>query len=125
MAPNDFLVFATLALAILLVTPALGRYIHRVMEGERTILSPVIRARSSATIYRVCGVDETAEMGWKGYTVSVLAMAFVAIVAGYVVFRLQDILPLNQASHPGDVAGPRVQHVGQLRDQHELAELLR
>ena len=48
----------------------------------------------------------------------------VAIVAGYVVLRLQDVLPLNQARHPGHVARPRVQHVGQLRDQHELAELL-
>src|SRR6185295_12832166 len=30
------------------------------------------------------------------YTVSVLAMAVVAIVAGYIVLRLQDVLPLNQ-----------------------------
>ena len=56
--------------------------------------------RSSARIYRVCGIDETAEQGWKGYAVSVLVMAFVAIVAGYVVLRLQDVLPLN----PGGVA---------------------
>ena len=31
----DLLTLATIALAILLVTPFLGRYIHRVMEGER------------------------------------------------------------------------------------------
>ena len=99
MAPNDLLVLATLALAIVLVTPFLGRYIHRVMEGERVFLSPILRPVERA-IYRVSGVDETAEMGWKGYTVSVLAMAFVAIVAGYVVLRLQDVLPLNQASIP-------------------------
>src|SRR5207344_1213331 len=98
-APNDFLVLATLALAILLVTPLLGRYIHKVMEGERTFLSPILRP-VERLIYRVCGVDETAEMGWKGYTVSVLAMAFVAFVTGYIVFRLQDVLPLNQASIP-------------------------
>jgi K+-transporting ATPase ATPase A chain len=98
-AINDFLTLATLALAIVLITPFLGRYIHRVMEGERVFLSPIVRPIERA-IYRICGVDETAEMGWKGYTVSVLAMAFVAIVAGYAVFRLQDILPLNQGGIP-------------------------
>ena len=99
MAPNDLLVLATLALAVLLVTPFLGRYIHRVMEGERVFLSPVIRP-VERTIYRLCGMDEAVEQGWKGYAVSVLVMGFVAIVAGYVVFRLQDVLPLNQASIP-------------------------
>jgi K+-transporting ATPase ATPase A chain len=96
---SDFLTLATIALAVIVVTPFLGRYIHRVMEGERVFLSPVVRP-IERLIYRLCGVDETAEQDWKGYTVSVLAMAFVAIVAGYVVFRLQDVLPLNQGAIP-------------------------
>jgi len=99
LAPNDFLVLATLAAAILIATPFLGRYIHRIMEGERVFLSPVIRPVERA-IYRLCGIDETTEQGWRGYAVSVLVMAFVAIVAGYVILRLQDVLPLNQASIP-------------------------
>ena len=99
MAPNDFLVLVTLAAAIVLATPFLGRYIHRVMEGERVFLSPIIRP-VERTIYRLCGIDETSEQGWKGYAVSVLVMAVVAIAAGYVVFRLQDVLPLNQARIP-------------------------
>jgi potassium-transporting ATPase potassium-binding subunit len=92
---NDFLTLATIALAIVVVTPFLGRYIYRVMEGEHVFLSPVVRP-VERFIYRVCGIDETVEQGWKGYAVSVLAMAFVAIIAGYVVLRLQDVLPLNQ-----------------------------
>jgi len=99
MSVGDFLTLATLALAIAIVTPFLGRYIHRVMEGERVFLSPVLRPVERA-VYRVCGVDETAEMAWKGYAVAVLSMAFVAILAGYVVFRLQDVLPLNQGGIP-------------------------
>jgi K+-transporting ATPase ATPase A chain len=94
-AVNDFLTLATLALAILIVTPFLGRYIHRVMEGGRVFLSPVVRP-VERLIYRIAGVDKTAEQTWKGYAVSVLAMAFIAIIAGYIVLRLQDILPLNQ-----------------------------
>jgi K+-transporting ATPase ATPase A chain len=94
MSTSDFLTLATLALAVLVVTPFLGTYIHRVMEGERVFLSPVLRPVERA-VYRVCGIDETAEQTWKGYAVAVLVMAFVAIVAGYVVFRLQDVLPFN------------------------------
>jgi K+-transporting ATPase ATPase A chain len=96
---GDLLTLIVLAAAILLVTPFLGRYIHRVMEGERTILSPLLRPVERA-IYRVCGIDATAEQTWKGYAVSVLVMALVAIVAGYVVFRLQDVLPFNQGGIP-------------------------
>jgi len=93
------LTLATIAAAILLVTPPLGRYIHRVMEGEHVFLSAVMRPIERG-IYRACGVDETVEQDWKGYAISVLAMALVAIVAGYIVFRLQDVLPLNQGGIP-------------------------
>jgi potassium-transporting ATPase potassium-binding subunit len=96
---NDFLTLATVALAILLITPLLGGYIYRVMEGQRVFLSPLLRPIERA-VYRVCGVDETAEQDWKGYTVAVLSMAFVAIVAGYIVFRIQDVLPFNQGRIP-------------------------
>ena len=99
MSLSDFLTLATLALAILIATPFIGRYIYRVMEGERTFLSPVIRP-IERFVYRVCGIDETAEQSWKGYTVAVLTFAVVAIVAGYVVLRLQDILPLNPTNAP-------------------------
>jgi K+-transporting ATPase ATPase A chain len=97
---NDFLTLASIGLAILLITPLLGGYIHKVMEGERVFLSPMLRP-VERVVYRLSGIDETAEMSWKGYTLAVLVMAAVAIVAGYAVFRIQDILPLN----PGHV-GP-------------------
>jgi K+-transporting ATPase ATPase A chain len=98
-APGDLLTLATIAAVVLLITPFLGRYIYRVMEGERVLLSPILRP-VERLVYRIAGVDETAEQGWKGYTISVLAMAIIAIVAGYVVFRLQDVLPLNQGGIP-------------------------
>jgi K+-transporting ATPase ATPase A chain len=81
---------------VIAITPLLGRYIAKVMEGERTILSPVIRPLERV-VYRVAGIDETVEQGWKGYAVSVLLMATVAILVGYVMLRLQDVLPFNPA----------------------------
>ena len=94
MAPNEWLSLFAVAAAVLVITPILGNYIYYVMEGQRTFLSPVLRPVERA-VYRVCGIDETAEMGWKSYTVAVLVFAAVAIIAGYIVLRIQDILPFN------------------------------
>jgi len=99
MSIGDFLTLATVAAAVLLTTPFLGRYIHRVTDGERVFLSPIVRPIERA-IYRVCGVDETAEQDCKGYTIAVLVMAFIAIVTGYAVFRLHDVLPFNEGGIP-------------------------
>jgi len=90
----DLLTLVAFLAIIVLITPFLGRYIARVMEGERTILSPVLRPIERG-IYRIAGIDETEEQGWRTYAVSVLLMAFVAIVVGYLTLRLQDVLPLN------------------------------
>jgi potassium-transporting ATPase potassium-binding subunit len=94
MPASDLILLVVFGAAILLITPFLGAYVAKVMEGERTFLSPVLRP-VERTVYRLTGVDEAAEMGWKTYAASVLAMAFVAIVAGYLMLRLQDVLPLN------------------------------
>ena len=94
MPTSDIALLIVFGAAVLIITPVLGAYIARVMEGERTILSPILRPVERG-IYRVTGVDESAEMGWKGYAASVLAFAFVAIVIGYLMLRLQDVLPLN------------------------------
>ncbi len=90
----DFLTLVSLGAAILIATPLLGTYIARVLEGERTFLSPVMRP-VERVIYRVSGVDATAEQGWKSYTVSVLLFAAVSIVVLYVMLRLQNSLPFN------------------------------
>ena len=94
MPAADLFTLVIFAGLILLITPILGAYIDHVMEGERMVRSPVLRPVERA-IYRACGIDETAEQDWKGYAVSVLVMAIVAIVVGYVVLRLQNMLPLN------------------------------
>ncbi|MHB8958845.1 MAG: potassium-transporting ATPase subunit KdpA [Candidatus Limnocylindrales bacterium] len=96
---GDLLTLVTVALAVLLVTPLLGSYIHAVMEGEPTPLRPVIRP-VERLVYRVTGIDESAEQAWKGYAVAVLVFAGVAILAGYVLLRLQASLPLNQGGIP-------------------------
>src|ERR1700730_7465971 len=91
---SDLLTLVVFGAVVLLITPVLGAYIARVMEGERTFLTPILRPLERS-IYRVAGIDETVEQGWKGYAISVLLMAGIPIAIGYIALRLQDVLPLN------------------------------
>ena len=99
MPSNDLVQLIVLAIAILLITPPLGGYIAKVMEGERTFLSPILVPVERVS-YRLLGVDPAKEQGWKGYTVSMLLFSLVCIVGMYLMLRLQDVLPLNPTSAP-------------------------
>jgi hypothetical protein len=56
------------AIVAALVVP-LGGYMTRVFNGERTVLSPVLRPVEAA-LFRIGGVDERREQHWVTYTVS-------------------------------------------------------
>src|ERR1035437_8493693 len=90
----DLLTAVALLVVLLIATPILGGYMHSVFEGQRTFLSPVLRPVERG-IYRICGVDETVEQGWKAYTISVLMLALVGLVFLYLILRLQPSLPFN------------------------------
>ena len=90
----------SLFVVAILVARPLGGYMHRVMEGERVFLSPIIRPVERG-VYKVMRVDETVEQNWKAYAVSVIVFSFVCILALYVQQRLQAYLPLNQGGVPG------------------------
>jgi potassium-transporting ATPase potassium-binding subunit len=68
----------------------------RVFAGERTLLSPVLRPVERA-LYRLSGVDETAEQYWVSYAIAVLAFTFAGFVSLYALQRLQAMLPFNPA----------------------------
>ncbi len=86
---------SVIGVAILLVRP-LGGYMAAVMQGRRTLLSPILRPVERG-IYRFMGVDETVEQRWTSYAVSVVVFSFVCVVALYLQQRLQGSLPLNQS----------------------------
>ncbi|HWY09292.1 MAG TPA: potassium-transporting ATPase subunit KdpA, partial [Candidatus Acidoferrales bacterium] len=46
-------------------------------------------------IYRVCGVDDTKEMDWKGYGLSMLLFSGVSLLILYLIERTQQWLPWN------------------------------
>ena len=80
------------------LAPFLAKFMTRVFEGERHILSflgPVERG-----IYRVSGIREDREMNWKQYLAALLifnAFGFASLMA---LLMTQQWLPLNPAHIP-------------------------
>ncbi len=82
-----------------LIAKPLGLFMAHVFRGERTFLHPIVRPVERLT-YRLCGVDETREMGVVAYAVSLLVFNFVVLLFIYLILRLQGHLPLNPAHVP-------------------------
>src|SRR5665213_1437829 len=81
---------------IVAITPVLGGYMTRVFNGERTLLSPVLRPVEAA-IYWAGGVDEKREQHWLTYTVAMLLFHVGGFAILYALMRFQDFLPFNPA----------------------------
>jgi K+-transporting ATPase ATPase A chain len=76
------------------VTKPIGAYMTRVFQGESVWISPIL-APVERGIYRLCGVNETAEQRWTGYTAAALLFSLSGMLLLYGLQRLQGLLPLN------------------------------
>ena len=94
MTGNGVLQILIYIIALIAITVPAGAFMAKVFAGERTFLHPVLRPIERA-IYRLCGVDESAEQHWTRYAGGVLAFSVVSILVTYVLQRVQQWLPLN------------------------------
>lgn len=94
MAPASIAFIVAFFLLLLLSVKPFGLYMAHVMEGHPIWL---IRkgARFEALIYRVCGIDPAAQMGWKKYALALILFNTLGALAIYGLQRLQAWLPLN------------------------------
>ena len=88
--------FFAVFIVILACAKPLGTFMSKVMDGERTFLSPMLGPLEGA-IYRLSGIDPSEEMGWRRYCAAVLMFSVSGAVALYAQMRLQHKLPLNPA----------------------------
>jgi K+-transporting ATPase ATPase A chain len=81
------------AVLLALVKP-LGWYMARVYQeqscGLDAVVGPVERA-----LYRVSGIDATAEMSWRCYTSALLVFNLIGTLVVYGIQRMQSLLPAN------------------------------
>lgn len=100
MNSHDVLLIVAFLALVLVPAPFLGRFYYKVMEGQRTFLSPVFLPVERA-IYRACGIHPEEEQNWKSYTLALLAFNLVGLVLLFAILVLQGLLPLNPQHLPG------------------------
>ncbi|MDN7142966.1 potassium-transporting ATPase subunit KdpA [Pseudomonas sp. JQ170] len=96
----DYALLLAFFALVLVPAPWLGRFYYKVMEGQRTWLSPLLGPVERGC-YRLAGVDAQAEQGWKQYTLALLAFNLAGFVLVFAVLLLQGYLPLNPQHLPG------------------------
>ncbi len=99
MHANDVVQILAVLLPLLFLSPILGDWIAKTLEGERHPLS-FLRA-VEAGLYRLLGVEESASMNWKQYLTAILSFSAVGFVFLFLLQLLQGALPLNPQNLSG------------------------
>lgn len=94
MTNNGWLQILFFLLVVLALTKPLGIFMARVFNREKTFLDALLRPIEKL-LYRLTGVDESKEMGWKEYASSMLIFSAVTMALTYLIERVQNYLPLN------------------------------
>ncbi|MBW1640461.1 potassium-transporting ATPase subunit KdpA [Microbacterium resistens] len=82
-----------LVVALVLLYRPLGDAIARIYTGAKDL-------RVERGVYRLIGVDSTAEQTWRSYARSLLAFSVVGLILLYLLQRAQDVLPLSLGLPP-------------------------
>jgi len=96
---NGWVQIALYVAILLVLTRPLGGYLSRVMEGQRTFLSPVL-APVERGFYGLAGIDPSEDQSWWVYCRAMLVFHIAGFVLLYLLLRLQSVLPFN----PQDMA---------------------
>jgi K+-transporting ATPase ATPase A chain len=96
----DWLQILVLLIILTVLVKPLGRYMTRVYQGERTLLS-FIFAPVENLLYRAAGLDPQAEMNWKQYAMAMLIFNGLGLLVLLAILMLQGWLPLNPEKFPG------------------------
>jgi len=99
MNQRDFLQLALYLIALVALTPVLGRYMARVFGGEPTPLAPVL-GPVERLIYRLSGIDASREMSWVAYAGALIAFNLLGFLLTLAQLMTQAWLPLNPAHLP-------------------------
>ncbi len=94
MTANGWVQIIAFFLVVLLVTKPLGIFMEHVFSRKKTFLDAVLRPLERL-LYAVTGVDESHDMRWTEYAISMLLFSGVSMTLLYVIERVQQWLPWN------------------------------
>src|SRR5258708_9190938 len=100
MTLNGWLQILAFFLIILVVTKPLGVFMAHVFNREKTFLDPVLRP-IERLIYKLTRVDETREMRWTEYAITMLLFSAASMLVLYLIQRLQAHPPFHPQHLPG------------------------
>jgi K+-transporting ATPase ATPase A chain len=102
MTANGWLQIGLFFVILLAITKPVGVFMARVFAREKTFLDPVLRP-IERLLYRCTGVDETHEMDWKEYAISMLLFSAVSMLVLYLIERVQGLhgMPWNPQHFTG------------------------
>jgi len=91
---NGWIQIALYCVIIIALTRPFGGYMTRVFNGDRTLLTPVLRP-VERLFYSISGVNENEDQHWLVYAIAMLAFSMAGFVSLYALQRLQAVLPFN------------------------------
>jgi len=94
MTANGWIQIALYCVIVIALTRPFGGYMTRVFNGERTLLSPLLRP-IERVFYAISGVDEKEDQHWLVYAIAMLAFSMAGFLSLYALQRLQAALPYN------------------------------
>ncbi|MEN6518677.1 MAG: potassium-transporting ATPase subunit KdpA [Methanospirillum sp.] len=100
-SPDPLLDAAGIIAFVLLLTAAaalLGRHLARLFFSDEP---PAFIRRLETPVYRLLGIDPTAEENWRGYARDLLLFNGIGVLFLFVLLLVQGVLPLNPAGVPG------------------------
>jgi K+-transporting ATPase ATPase A chain len=94
---NDIIQVLIYFVLIILLTPALGKYMFSVFTGKNHFMLPV-GGRLEKLVYKYIGVNPDEESGWKTYLLDLLIFSLIGFVFVFLLQLTQAYLPLNPAN---------------------------
>src|SRR5277367_3786385 len=94
MTANGWIQIAIYSIVVIAITAPVGGYMMRVFNGERTLLSPILRP-IERLIYALAFVDEKEDQHWTVYAIAMLFFSLAGFLSLYALQRLQILLPYN------------------------------
>jgi K+-transporting ATPase ATPase A chain len=94
MSLNGWLQISLFIALILLLAKPMGNYMTQVFERRKTFMDPLMLP-VERLLYKLTGVDASAEMRWTEYALAMLLFSAATLVLTYTVQRLQAVLPWN------------------------------
>ncbi|AEF16903.1 Potassium-transporting ATPase A chain [Thermoanaerobacterium xylanolyticum LX-11] len=96
----DILQMVIFICLLVIITIPLGSYIAKVFTNQHTFFDFVAKPIEKF-VYKITGIDESHEMNWKEYALSLLTFNLLGIIFLFIILVSQGKLPLNPQKLPG------------------------